>query len=142
MKILIADDSKAMRMIVARTLKKTGIKGYTTIEACDGAEALEKIRSESPDLVLSDWNMPNMKGIDLLKAVREEGNNVRFGFITSESSGETKVMAEEAGADFIITKPVHGRHDGNDPDARTQLTPNHSYDLSLNGKANVRYRND
>ena len=105
MKILIVDDSKAMRMIVARTLKKTQLTGYETLEAANGFDALELIEKESPDLVLSDWNMPEMKGIELLQKVKEAGFMVRFGFVTSESSDETKALAEENGADFIITKP-------------------------------------
>lgn len=105
MKILVVDDSKAMRMIVMRTLKQTGLTGYTTLEASNGVEALDVIAAESPDLVLSDWNMPEMKGIELLEKVREAGNTVTFGFITSESSAETKEMADAAGADFVITKP-------------------------------------
>lgn len=105
MKILIVDDSKAMRMIVMRTLKQTGLSGYTTVEASNGMEALEIINNDSPDLVLSDWNMPEMKGIELLEKVREAGNKVAFGFITSESSQETKDLAEKTGADFVITKP-------------------------------------
>ena len=105
MKILIVDDSKAMRMIVSRTLKQAGYSGHKTVEASNGVEALEKIEQESPDLVLSDWNMPEMKGIELLEKVRAAGNDVRFGFITSESSAETKEAAKAAGADFILTKP-------------------------------------
>lgn len=105
MKILIVDDSKAMRMIVTRTLKQTGIGDYTTIEAANGAEALTLIDSEKPDLVLSDWNMPEMKGIELLEKVRASGNEVRFGFITSESSNETRELATSTGAQFVITKP-------------------------------------
>ena len=105
MKLLIVDDSRAMRMIVARTLKQAGYSGYTTIEASDGAEALEKISEEKPDVVLSDWNMPEMKGIELLQKVREKGNKVPFGFITSESSAEVKKLAIDEGAQFVITKP-------------------------------------
>jgi two-component system chemotaxis response regulator CheY len=105
MKILIVDDSKAMRMIVMRTLRQTGLSGYKTVEAANGVEALKVIAEESPDLVLSDWNMPEMKGIELLEKVRESGNKVPFGFITSESSNETKELAEKTGADFVITKP-------------------------------------
>ncbi|MCA9135915.1 MAG: response regulator [Planctomycetales bacterium] len=105
MKILIVDDSKAMRMIVCRTLRQTDFSGFTVIEAENGVDALKKIASEAPDLVLSDWNMPEMKGIDLLKRVRETGSKVRFGFITSESSLETKRLANESGADFLVTKP-------------------------------------
>ena len=105
MRVLIVDDSKAMRMIVKRTLKQTSLKGATIEEAADGTEALDMITADCPDLVLSDWNMPEMKGIELLAKVREAGNEVRFGFITSESSAETKQLAEETGANFVITKP-------------------------------------
>lgn len=105
MKILIVDDSKAMRMIVCRTLRQTDFNGYTVIEAENGVEALKKIASDKPDLVLSDWNMPEMKGIDLLRRIRETGSKVTFGFITSESSLETKRLAIDSGADFLVTKP-------------------------------------
>ena len=105
MKILVVDDSKAMRMIVIRTLKQAGFGGHTIIEASDGAEALQKIEQDAPELVLSDWNMPEMKGIELLQKVREAGNKVRFGFITSESSADTKKLATKSGADFLLTKP-------------------------------------
>lgn len=105
MKILVVDDSKAMRMIVTRSLRQSSIDGLQTVEASNGVEAFEKLKSESPDLVLSDWNMPEMNGIDFLKQVRESGNNVRFGFVTSESSGEVREQAIEAGAQFVVTKP-------------------------------------
>jgi len=105
MKILIVDDSKAMRMIVGRTLKQAGFDGHETVEATNGVEALALIESESPDIVLSDWNMPEMKGIELLQKVRASGNEVRFGFITSESSAETAKLATDTGADFLLTKP-------------------------------------
>ncbi|MCA9179541.1 MAG: response regulator [Planctomycetales bacterium] len=105
MKILVVDDSKAMRMIVIRSLKQAGFTKHTTIEASNGREALELIQSEKPDLVFSDWNMPEMKGIELLQKVREAEIPVRFGFITSESSPETKQQATAAGAEFVLTKP-------------------------------------
>lgn len=105
MKILVVDDSKAMRMIVIRTLKQTALSGVTILEANNGAEALNIIADQKPDLVLSDWNMPEMKGIDLLKNLRAAGNSIRFGFITSESSPEVRKEAEDAGAAFLVTKP-------------------------------------
>lgn len=92
-------------MIIGRTLKQTDLTGYTTTEATNGVEALEKIAQDPPDLVLSDWNMPEMKGIDLLKRVRESGNEVLFGFITSESGPETRQLAMDSGASFLVTKP-------------------------------------
>ena len=86
MKILIVDDSKAMRMIVQRTLKQAGFENIQPLEANNGLEALQVVDQQQPDLVLSDWNMPEMKGIELLQALRANGKQVPLGFITSESS--------------------------------------------------------
>lgn len=105
MKILIVDDSKAMRMIVSRVLRQAGYGSATFVEACNGAEALASIRADVPDLVLSDWNMPEMTGIELLQALRAEGSTVRFGFVTSESTPEMREQAIAAGALFHIVKP-------------------------------------
>lgn len=105
MKVLIVDDSKAMRMIVQRTLKQAGFSNFETVEAGNGAEAIQVIEQQSPDLVLSDWNMPEMKGIDLLRNLRAAGRSVPLGFITSESSPEVREEAEQAGASFLIVKP-------------------------------------
>lgn len=105
MKILIVDDSKAMRMVVRRTLEQAGFGEHETIEASSGLEAFSLINSESPDLVLSDWNKAQMKGIQLLEKVRKSGSKVRFGFITSQSNAETARIATETGADFLLTKP-------------------------------------
>ncbi len=62
MKILIADDSRVMRQIVVRTLRQAGFGDHDLIEAADGKQAFELAKSENPDLVLSDWNMPEMTG--------------------------------------------------------------------------------
>ena len=105
MKLLIVDDSKAMRMIVQRTIRQAGFSGIEAVEASTGAEALEKVPTEKPDLILSDWNMPEMTGIEFLRALRQRGFQTRFGFITSESGADVAQEAEEAGAEFIITKP-------------------------------------
>lgn len=105
MKILIVDDSKAMRMIVVRTLRQAGFGSHAMVEAANGVEALKSIEAAPPDLVLSDWNMPDMSGIELLQALRERGSRVRFGFITSENSEEMRTRAVESGALFLIAKP-------------------------------------
>jgi two-component system chemotaxis response regulator CheY len=105
MKILIVDDSKAMRMIVMRTLRQAGFGDHALVEATNGAEALVAVRSGTPDIVLSDWNMPQMSGLELLKALRAEGNQVRFGFVTSEGTEEIRQQAVDAGALFLVTKP-------------------------------------
>lgn len=105
MKILIVDDSKAMRMIVKRALNQAGFSDMPTIEASNGTEALQLIERESPDLILSDWNMPEMKGIELLKTLRATGRTVPLGFITSESTPEIHQQAVDWGASFVIVKP-------------------------------------
>lgn len=105
MNIMVVDDSKAMRLMIVRTLKQAGFGGNKVRQAADGAEALEAIRADTPDLVLADWNMPNMTGIELLEALRAEGNDVTFGFITTEATGPMRAKASEAGARFLISKP-------------------------------------
>ncbi len=105
MKILIVDDSKAMRMIVMRHLRQAGYGDATFVEATNGAEGLDVARSESPDLILSDWNMPEMNGHEFLSSLRAGGNPVRFGFVTSEGTPEMRAKALQAGAEFLISKP-------------------------------------
>ena len=105
MKIMVVDDSSAMRMMVVRTLRQAGFGGKDVEQAEDGAIALEAIRSKVPDLVLADWNMPNMTGMELLVALREDNIDVPFGFITTESSTEMRQKAAAAGAKFLIAKP-------------------------------------
>ena len=105
MKILIVDDSKAMRMIVRRTLRQAGFGDHAVSEANNGREALETVRESVPDLILSDWNMPEMSGIELLDNLRAEGIPVKFGFVTTERTPEMRVRASEAGAAFLIVKP-------------------------------------
>ncbi|WP_018685581.1 response regulator [Actinokineospora enzanensis] len=105
MKILVADDSRVMRQIVIRTLRQAGFEDHDIVEAPDGAAAQTSVAEENPDLVLSDWNMPNMSGIELLHALRASGNTVPFAFVTSECSDEMRTKAEEGGALFLISKP-------------------------------------
>jgi two-component system chemotaxis response regulator CheY len=104
-KILIADDSRVMRQIVTRTLRQAGFSGHDLIEAADGKQALDAAVNEAPDLVLSDWNMPEMTGVEVLRALRATGNQVPFGLVTSEGTPEMRRAATDAGALFLITKP-------------------------------------
>ena len=103
-RVLVTDDSRVMRQIVIRTLRQAGYE-WDVREASDGVEALELIRADEPDVVLSDWNMPEMNGIDLLRRLRAEGFTTPFGFVTSEGSPEMRATAEAAGALFLIAKP-------------------------------------
>lgn len=105
MKILVTDDSRVMRQIVIRTLRQAGFDDHDIIQAEDGREALQMVGSEKPDLVLSDWNMPEMTGIECLEALRASGSQVPFGFVTSEGSPEMREKAANAGALFLIAKP-------------------------------------
>jgi two-component system chemotaxis response regulator CheY len=105
MKILIVDDSRTMRMIIRRTLRQAGYDHHTVFEASNGVEALSTIRESSPDVVLCDWNMPEMSGIDVLTTLRGKGVSTKFGFVTSESSDDMHSRAVSAGADFFVSKP-------------------------------------
>jgi two-component system chemotaxis response regulator CheY len=97
MKILIVDDSTAMRMIVKKTLRLAGFEGHDITEVDDGAKALAAIKASKPDLVLSDWNMPNMTGMQLLEALSAGGVKLTFGFITTEATPDMRAKATGAG---------------------------------------------
>jgi two-component system chemotaxis response regulator CheY len=105
MDLLLVDDSKTMRLLVHRAIRQAGYRGLTVCEAENGADALEKLKTLKPRLILSDWNMPEMSGIDFLRKLRAENNITPFGFITSEASPKFKDLAISSGASFIIIKP-------------------------------------
>jgi len=105
MKVMVVDDSLAMRLIVIKTLREAGFSGLDVTQAEDGAKALEAIKADEPDLVLCDWNMPNMTGPELLASLKDEGINVKFGFVTTEATEEMRNKASELGARFLIAKP-------------------------------------
>jgi two-component system chemotaxis response regulator CheY len=104
MQILVVDDSKAMRLIIRRTLRQAGFDA-DVVEAENGKQALEVLRATRPVLILSDWNMPEMTGIDFLKRVRLADDRIPFGFVTSEQTPDMRHQAAEAGANFLIGKP-------------------------------------
>ena len=105
MKILVVDDSKAMRAIVRRTLGQAGYTDHEFLEAANGVEGLSVVAAHGPDLILSDWNMPEMDGLEMLKRLRADGNSVTFGFVTSEGTPDAEQQAIGAGAEFLLTKP-------------------------------------
>lgn len=105
MKVLLVDDSRVMRQLVRRTLRHAGYAFDQVEEAGDGVEALQVLTRFTPDLVLSDWNMPNMGGFQLLNTMNEQGIRVPLGFVTSESTPEMRAKAARAGARFLLTKP-------------------------------------
>ncbi len=106
MRILVVDDSPTAREIVRHALVAAG---HTVSIACDGREALDKILNESHHLVISDWEMPGMSGVELCKAVRA-ANLQSYVFIillTSKSGTDSTVEGLSAGADEFLTKPFH-----------------------------------
>jgi two-component system chemotaxis response regulator CheY len=105
MKVLLVDDSSVMRKIVLRTLRQAGFTGHDFDEAENGKDALSKIQAAKPDVVLSDWNMPEMTGIELLQQLNTNGIQTRFAFITSEATEPMKTAAIQAGAKAFLTKP-------------------------------------
>ncbi|MDX6325121.1 MAG: two-component system, chemotaxis family, chemotaxis protein CheY [Nocardioidaceae bacterium] len=105
MKILIVDDSRVMRQIVVRSLRQAGHTGHELVEAGDGVEGLRAYAAHSPELVLSDWAMPEMSGLELLTALRSRGDDVPFLFVTWERSAEVLNRAEAAGALGVVPKP-------------------------------------
>ena len=105
MQVLIVDDSRVMRQIVARTLRQAGFDDLELLEAENGRMALEMVATHRPDVVLSDWNMPEMNGIELLRALRGGGDDTPFGFVTSEGTEPMRETAAAAGAMFLIAKP-------------------------------------
>jgi two-component system chemotaxis response regulator CheY len=105
MKVLIVDDSRAMRIIVARTLRLAGWDTLDIAEASSGADAVDKLVDPLPDLVLSDWNMPHMSGLELLEWLRERGFRGVFAFVTSEATERMRAQALSAGASAYLTKP-------------------------------------
>jgi len=105
MKILVVDDFSTMRRIIKNILREIG---YTNVdEADDGNTALEKLNNGDFDFVVTDWNMPNMPGIDLLKAIRADAKlkATPVLMVTAEAAKENVVTAVQAGVNNYIVKP-------------------------------------
>jgi two-component system chemotaxis response regulator CheY len=107
MNVLIVDDYKTMLRIIRNLLKQIDFNNVE--EASDGAEALLKLRSGSFGLVISDWNMQPMTGLELLQEVRQDTRlkALPFIMITAESKTENVVAAKQAGVSNYIVKPFN-----------------------------------
>ena len=105
MKFLVVDDFSTMRRIVRNLLKELGYSN--TEEAEDGVVALNMLRNDKFDFVVSDWNMPNMTGIELLKGIRAEPTlkDLPVLMITAEARKENIIEAAQNGANGYIVKP-------------------------------------
>jgi two-component system chemotaxis response regulator CheY len=105
MKILIVDDFATMRRIVKNILVQLGYKQI--IEADDGTTAVDVLKQEKVDLIISDWNMPKMTGLDLLKHVRADDDmkDTPFIMVTAEAQQDNIIMAVKAKVSQYIVKP-------------------------------------
>jgi len=117
MKVLIVDDSKTMRTIIKGALSKNDITD--TLEAENGKEAVSLVMSEDPNLVLMDWNMPEMSGLDAVKAIRASGNKSPIIMVTTEAEKHRIVEAVQAGINDYLVKPFT-------PDALLEKTKKHA----------------
>lgn len=105
--ILIVDDYKTMLRIVRSLLAQIGFNNVD--EAGNGAEAINRLKEKTYDLIISDWNMEPMTGLELLKAVRadEKTKNVPFIMVTAESKTDNVIAAKQAGVSNYIVKPFN-----------------------------------
>lgn len=105
MRFLVVDDFSTMRRIVRNLLKELGFSNVE--EAEDGQVALHKLRNSTFEFIVSDWNMPNMTGIELLKNVRSDPTlkHLPFLMVTAEAKKENIIEAATAGASGYIVKP-------------------------------------
>lgn len=105
MKILVVDDFATMRRIVKNILVQLGYKNI--VEADDGTTALDVLKSEKIDLIVCDWNMPKMTGIDLLRTVRADAvtSKIPFIMVTAEAQQDNIILAVKAKVSQYIVKP-------------------------------------
>jgi two-component system chemotaxis response regulator CheY len=102
---MVVDDSRAMRMILSRTLVESG---FEVLQAANGREALDRMERDGAfQLVMVDWNMPEMSGLEFIRAVRArpEFRTVRLFMVTTETEIEQMTRALDAGADEYLMKP-------------------------------------
>ena len=106
-KVLVVDDSAVMRQIIKKNLKELGFT--EPLEAENGAAGLKKAGEEEVDLIVSCWNMPNMTGLEFLKAVRADDKlkGTNFIMVTSEADKEKIMEAVQAGVNQYIVKPFN-----------------------------------
>ncbi len=104
-RILLVDDSAVMRKVLTRAIRQAGLDAGDILEAGDGLEALSALDANEVNLVLCDWNMPNMNGIDFVAAARAKGFIAPIVMVTTEAGSERIQQAKDAGANGFVTKP-------------------------------------
>ncbi len=102
-KVLIADDSSTMRKIIIRSLEAVGVTN--SVEASDGAEAFNKYQADHFDLLLTDWDMPNKSGLELVQEIRDSGGTLPIIMISTEAEKSRVVEAVTVGVSDYLIKP-------------------------------------
>src|SRR3989304_535412 len=107
-KVLIIDDSAVMRKIIQRNIQQSGLLVDEFLEAGDGRGGLEKGTSNNIDLILCDWNMPNMTGIDFVKGIRGSGqkSNIPIVMVTTEGGKPKIEEAYKRGSAPFLSSPL------------------------------------
>ncbi len=103
MKVMVVDDSTTMRNIIKNIL--SGLGATAIDDACDGQDALSKVDASNPDLILLDWNMPNMDGLSFVKAFRAKGKKTPVIMVTTEAEKTRVIEAIKAGVNNYVVKP-------------------------------------
>ena len=105
MRVLVVDDFATMRRIVKNILRQLGFNNV--VEADDGTTAWEVLNKDKIDFIVSDWNMPNMDGLELLKTIRADGamSALPVLMVTAEAKKENIIAAAQAGASGYVVKP-------------------------------------
>lgn len=132
---MVVDDSRAIQAIVSRVIEDCGYPDVEVRRAADGEEALSLLPSFTPQLMITDWHMPRVSGLELLQTLRQLGQtSVKVGFVTTESRPAMLEQARTNGAAFIVNKPFRDNelidhiravvpHAGSAPVARPRAVP-------------------
>jgi two-component system, chemotaxis family, chemotaxis protein CheY len=108
--VLLVDDNRVMRRAVRKALLASGLPDLVVEEVDNGCDALAKLEQVEPDLILCDWRMPEMNGVELLRELRSRGDDVMFGFVTMGATEQMRETATRAGAQFLIDSPLNAAH--------------------------------
>jgi two-component system chemotaxis response regulator CheY len=103
MKVLVVDDSSMIRRLIKNSLATAGVQDI--IEAANGQEAVDSTKEQQPDLILMDWNMPKVTGLEAVQAIRASGNQVPIVMVTTEAEKSRVVEAIKAGINDYLVKP-------------------------------------
>ncbi len=102
-RVLVADDSSAMRKMIIRSLNAVGVTDI--VEACDGAEAISMFDSANVQMVMLDWNMPEMNGLEVLQEIRVQGSDVPVMMVMTKAEKQYILAAIQVGVTDYIVKP-------------------------------------